>query len=98
MIRGPGIPQNVTNTQDVYSMPDLGATILSLTGAKANYTIDGRSISFIGDSPTDTYGPATEAEMTESPKHTLTEYWNLGAFEGIYAGRSLLFRLSNSSY
>lgn len=80
MIRGPGIPKNVTNSVDVYSMPDLGATILSLAGASATYTVDGREISFAESIDSD----SSATNETALPRHALVEYWNVGSFEGAY--------------
>lgn len=81
MVRGPGVPQNVINSVDVYTMPDLGATILSLAGASATYDIDGREISFTESVDT--------SNDTVLPRHSLMEYWNVGAFEGIWSSEYL---------
>lgn len=89
LIRGPGITPNTTNSADIYSMPDLGATILDLAGATANYTLDGRPISFESTGiRNDTYVATNvnDTDTVEEPRHTITEYWNIGSFEGIYAG------------
>ncbi|KAK7034486.1 hypothetical protein VNI00_012333 [Paramarasmius palmivorus] len=76
LIRGPAIPKNVTNSEDVYTMPDLGASILGLAGASVDeYTLDGRV--FLGSTG------------IEKPRHTLVEYWNGGLEEGIYAPLTL---------
>lgn len=70
-------------------MPDLGATILNLAGATANYSLDGRPISFESTAIQNNTYVATSVNDTapvEEPRHTITEYWNIGSFEGIYAG------------
>lgn len=85
MIRGPGVPKNVTNSVDVYSMPDLGATILNLASASATYTVDGRQISFTESIDTD----SSATNETALPRHALVEYWNVASFEGAYVRKSL---------
>lgn len=90
-IRGPDITPNTTNSADVYSMPDLGATILSLAGATANYPLDGRPISLTSpafDNDTCTAAIVNNTGTIEEPRQTITEYWNVGILEGIYAGQS----------
>lgn len=81
-------------------MPDLGATILSLAGATANYTLDGRPMSFASpafhNSTLITLSLNDTATM-EEPRHTITEYWNIGIFEGIYSGQSHYMRRTDSS-
>ncbi|KAJ8081538.1 hypothetical protein PM082_007383 [Marasmius tenuissimus] len=73
IVRGPGISANATNSKDIYSMPDLGATILALAGANVtDYSVDGQ-----------TFLPQTAD--TSKPRHTLVEYWNVALEEGIYS-------------
>ncbi|EEB89300.1 hypothetical protein MPER_12616, partial [Moniliophthora perniciosa FA553] len=84
LIRGPNIPQNARNSKDVYSMPDLGATILRLAGANVEqYHVDGTILLEVdGFSVSD-----KKHEAKSRPRHTLVEYWNGGLEEGKYAGK-----------
>ncbi|EEB92375.1 hypothetical protein MPER_09124, partial [Moniliophthora perniciosa FA553] len=85
IIRGPGVPSNVVNTKDIYSMPDLGATILGLAGASVDqYNLDG--VVFL---------PSDDTEQTK-PRHTIAEYWTAGLDEGAYS-TPLAFR-PNTTY
>lgn len=97
MIRGPGITPNTSDSADIYSMTDLGATILSLAGATANYTIDGRPISLSTTCPagntTDMITVSNVNGTAEETRHTISEYWAVGAFEGIWASE---YRLCGS--
>lgn len=80
-------------------MPDLGTTILDLAGATANYTLDGRPISFATpafDNGTQTTMGVNSTAPTEDPRHTITEYWNIGILEGIYASQSYFARWKNT--
>ncbi|KAF9262348.1 alkaline phosphatase-like protein [Marasmius fiardii PR-910] len=92
VIRGPHIPANTTNKRDVYSMPDLGATILGLAGVTpTNYTIDGTDFLTASNAR-----PKQQEESGEAkPRHTLVEYWNAALEEGIYARP---FQLVNTTY
>ncbi|KAL0565432.1 hypothetical protein V5O48_016596 [Marasmius crinis-equi] len=74
VIRGPNVSANTTNANDVYSMPDLGATILGLAGVNVgDYSVDGNV--FLGQSQSE----------DKSPRHALVEFWAEGLEEGIYA-------------
>ncbi|KAF9261445.1 alkaline phosphatase-like protein [Marasmius fiardii PR-910] len=76
VIRGPNVPANATNTEDVYSMPDLGATILGLAGVDfedLDHSIDGRDLL-----------SNTQTQSNNKARHALVEYWNGGMEEGIY--------------
>ncbi|KAI3601354.1 arylsulfatase [Moniliophthora roreri] len=103
LIRGPGVPRNATNSKDIYSMPDLGATILGLAGADVNqYSMDGTAflgdnspsvIENVADGPTNVevglgLNIRTEKKRAK-PRHTLVEYWNGALEEGIYANQGL---------
>lgn len=99
LVRGPGITPNITNAADVYSMPDLGVTILDIAGATANYTLDGRPISFATpafDNGTQTTTGVNSTAPVEEPRHTITEYWNIGIFEGTYASQSYFARWTDT--
>ncbi|KIY46643.1 sulfatase [Fistulina hepatica ATCC 64428] len=79
LVRGPGVPEGRNNTEDLYSMVDLGATILNLTGATPDYDIDGMRI------------PITLDDLSNTPvgqKISLSEYWVYGKQEGTYGGAS----------
>ncbi|KDE06712.1 hypothetical protein MVLG_03058 [Microbotryum lychnidis-dioicae p1A1 Lamole] len=81
--RGPGVPKGVVDSKSVYSLADLGATIMHLAGAKSDYEHDGSLV------------PLTQElrQMVETEgikQYHLAEYWVDGIEEGIYAGKSFL--------
>ncbi|THU88757.1 alkaline phosphatase-like protein [Dendrothele bispora CBS 962.96] len=82
LVRGPGIPTNLTNDQ-VYSMPDLTATILDIANASASYPIDGRVIAFTESEQVCVQDSSQEIEG--APAQTIVEYWNGALEEGTYA-------------
>uniref|UniRef100_A0A0W0EVU3 Putative arylsulfatase n=1 Tax=Moniliophthora roreri TaxID=221103 RepID=A0A0W0EVU3_MONRR len=85
IVRGPNVPSNVVNTKDIYSMPDLGATIFELAGASVDqYNLDG--VVFL---------PSDDTEQVKS-RHTIAEYWTAGLDEGAYSA-PLAFR-PNATY
>ncbi|KAL8283402.1 hypothetical protein RQP46_005812 [Phenoliferia psychrophenolica] len=79
VVRGPSVPKGLVDSASVYSLADLGATILHLAGAETDYENDGSII------------PITR-ELRESVKEEgvkqfhLAEYWVEGIEEGRYAG------------
>ncbi|KAG7094661.1 hypothetical protein E1B28_005484 [Marasmius oreades] len=85
IIRGPKIPANKRNKDDVYSMVDLGATILGLAGADVqDYSVDGKD--FLSND---------RGVAKSKPRHALVEYWNAAVEEGIYARST---SISNTTY
>ncbi|THU90363.1 arylsulfatase precursor [Dendrothele bispora CBS 962.96] len=85
MIRGPGIPANAINTDDIYSMPDLGATILGMANASASYQLDGKVMSFSGDNSVDVSESGDSSSACSSTgQQTIVEYWNGAGEEGIF--------------
>ncbi|KAK7034484.1 hypothetical protein VNI00_012331 [Paramarasmius palmivorus] len=84
LIRGPTIAKNAVNTEDVYTMKDLGASILGLAGANVDeYALDGRMF--------------LSSENTDQPRHALAEFWNPGFEEGPYA-EVISLRLLKTAY
>lgn len=74
-------------------MPDLGATILSLAGATADYQVDGRVIPFASASSQtarawmeDRTNVHSRATPTQDKHHSVSEYWVYGVEEGKYGG------------
>lgn len=71
-------------------MVDLSKTIMQLAGARADYIDDGRVIDL--HSQRVTTGDAAESEagheaLDGEARHAISEYWVLGAEEGVFAGR-----------
>ncbi|KDE02755.1 hypothetical protein MVLG_06723 [Microbotryum lychnidis-dioicae p1A1 Lamole] len=81
VVRGPGVPKGVVDSKSVYSLADLGATIMHLAGAKSDYEHDGSLV------------PLTKALRQDAVRegikqHHLAEYWVDGIEEGKYSGQS----------
>ncbi|KAK4052700.1 hypothetical protein OIV83_001987 [Microbotryomycetes sp. JL201] len=74
VVRGPGVPKGQMDSSSVYSIVDLGATILQLAGASSDYNHDGDTI------------PLTSSQR-QSPRkqHHLSEYWVEGVEEGRFS-------------
>ncbi|GAA6041490.1 hypothetical protein JCM8097_001902 [Rhodosporidiobolus ruineniae] len=77
VVRGPSVPRGLVDTTSVYSLADLGATILHLAGAQADYDHDGAIV------------PVTEELRKEVNQEGvkqfhLSEYWVEGVGEGKY--------------
>lgn len=92
IVRGPGIPLGFQDTASSWSMVDLSKTILQLTGARADYVDDGRVIDLHRQqaSVEREVRPTNEGDgLNEHARHAISEYWVLGAEEGVFAGTSL---------
>lgn len=84
IVRGPNVRKGFRDTLSSYGMVDLSRTILELAGARAVYHDDGVKIDLHqGDA---VHGLA---------RHSISEYWVLGAEEGVYSGG---VRQNNSEY
>ncbi|KAM0786789.1 hypothetical protein ACM66B_002223 [Microbotryomycetes sp. NB124-2] len=84
VVRGPGVPKGVFDVDSVYSIVDLGATILELAGASSDYTNDGEVMP-ITKSQRLSIAEAEEQGESATParkQHHLSEYWVEGAEEG----------------
>lgn len=92
VIRGPGITPGSLDRDSTYNIADLGATILSLAGAKADYEVDGRVIPLAKNEQRGHEGDKRElavyygANEAQSKHHTVAEYWIYGLEEGKYGG------------
>ncbi|KAK4705241.1 hypothetical protein P7C70_g972, partial [Phenoliferia sp. Uapishka_3] len=84
VVRGPSVPAGLVDTSSVYSLADLGATILHLAGAKTSYIHDGSLVPFTQE--------MREGLGDEGAKQFhLAEYWVEGIEEGKYGGAFLFF-------
>ncbi|KAK4057072.1 hypothetical protein OIO90_001972 [Microbotryomycetes sp. JL221] len=84
-IRGPEVPKGFTDTKSIHSLADLGATIMHLAGAKADYEIDA-SIMPITPSLQRQMAGGSKGKRSPVKTHHLVEYWGEGSdVEGIYA-------------
>jgi N-acetylglucosamine-6-sulfatase len=77
VVRGPSVPKGLVDSTSVYSLADLGATILHLAGAVSDYDNDGAIV------------PITEElrktiDVEGVKQHHLAEYWVEGVGEGKY--------------
>lgn len=89
VVRGPSVPKGVFDTTSVYSLADLGATVLHLAVAVSDYDNDGALVPI-----TEQLREKVEAEGVK--QHHLAEYWVEGVGEGKY-GRELPRKLRRSS-
>ncbi|GAA5891490.1 hypothetical protein JCM6882_004489 [Rhodosporidiobolus microsporus] len=77
VVRGPGVPHTI-DTTSVYSLADLGATILHLAGAESDYDHDGALVPLTQD-----LRDQVKEEGGAKQFH-LAEYWVEGVGEGKY--------------
>jgi arylsulfatase A-like enzyme len=84
--RGPGIPAGKRDSLSSYGMVDLSRTILDIAAAHSSYENDGVRINLH-------QGEADLSGEHKKARHSISEYWVLGAEEGIYAGG---LRVNNS--
>jgi len=84
VVRGPLVPAGLVDDASVYSLADLGATILHLAGASADFEVDGTPVPL-------TAPDRARQDLAGGPKqHHLAEYWVEGVVEGRFAsGRTL---------
>ncbi|KAK4047632.1 hypothetical protein OIV83_005290 [Microbotryomycetes sp. JL201] len=84
-IRGPGVPKAYTDDKSVHSLADLGATIMHLAGAKADYEIDA-AVMPITPSLERQLNGGNKGKHRPAKTHHLVEYWGASSdVEGIYA-------------
>ncbi|ORY86729.1 putative arylsulfatase precursor [Leucosporidium creatinivorum] len=88
VVRGPTVPKGLVDSTSVYSLADLGATILHLAGAVSDYDNDGALVPI-----TKELRKTIDAEGVK--QHHLAEYWVEGVGEGKY-GQGLV--LTNQTY
>lgn len=79
------MPKGLVDSTSVYSLADLGATILHLAGAVSDYDNDGALVPI-----TKELRKTVDAEGVK--QHHLAEYWVEGVGEGKY-GRECSFQL-----
>ncbi|GAA5946614.1 hypothetical protein JCM10213_006647 [Rhodosporidiobolus nylandii] len=89
LVRGPGVPRGLKDTTSVYSLADLGATILHLAGAEADYDHDGALV------PLTTELRQQVEEDGGVKQFHLAEYWVRGVGEGKYGSGHVL---TNQTY
>ncbi|GAA5836637.1 hypothetical protein JCM9279_000451 [Rhodotorula babjevae] len=78
IVRGPGVARGLIDSSSVYTLADLGATILHLAGAQADYEHDGALVPL-------TASLRDHIERVDGAKHvSLSEYWVEGIAEGKY--------------
>ncbi|GJN93489.1 hypothetical protein Rhopal_006546-T1 [Rhodotorula paludigena] len=78
VVRGPGVPRGLVDNHSVYSLADLGSTVLHLAGAQADYDHDGSLVPL-------THELREQVERDGGTKgFHLAEYWVEGIGEGKY--------------
>ncbi|GAA6050414.1 hypothetical protein JCM3770_004026 [Rhodotorula araucariae] len=78
VVRGPGVPRGLVDSTSVYSLADLGSTVLHLAGAEADYDHDGSLVPL-------THSLRKSAARNGGVKSFhLAEYWVEGMGEGKY--------------
>jgi N-acetylglucosamine-6-sulfatase len=90
IVRGPNVPVGLRDTASSWGMVDLSKTIMQLAGARADYVDDGRVIDLHSQRVTTGDGEESGGEheaLDEKARHAISEYWVLGAEEGVFAGR-----------
>ncbi|KAJ9125075.1 hypothetical protein QFC22_000028 [Naganishia vaughanmartiniae] len=95
IVRGPGVPTGLQDTVSSWGMVDLSKTIMQLTGARADYVDDGRAIDLHQRRKDKEVVPASGSEaetLGEHARHAISEYWVLGAEEGVFADAIALER------
>lgn len=90
IVRSPFTPRGVVDSHSVYTLADLGATILRLAGAEADYEHDGAIVPITEELRKE----AEEAGGTQ--QHILVSYWVEGVGEGKY-GSAFSFLFGSSS-
>jgi arylsulfatase A-like enzyme len=88
VIRGPGMPEGITDKVSSYGMVDLSRTFLDLAGAKPDYEDDGTKINLHQKEG------KKEQKNYEKHRHSLSEYWLRGIEEGKFVEAS--YRENNS--
>ncbi|GAA5864377.1 hypothetical protein JCM8547_005802 [Rhodosporidiobolus lusitaniae] len=78
VVRGPGVPRGKVDSTSVYSLADLGATVLHIAGAETDYEHDGAIVPL-----TDDLRRKVEEDGGAKSFH-LAEYWVEGVGEGKY--------------
>ncbi|KAJ9127743.1 hypothetical protein QFC24_000026 [Naganishia onofrii] len=89
IVRGPNVPVGLRDTASSWGMVDLSKTIMQLAGARADYVDDGRVIDLHSQRVTTGDGEESGGEheaLDEKARHAISEYWVLGAEEGVFAG------------
>ncbi|GAA6007187.1 hypothetical protein JCM10207_001537 [Rhodosporidiobolus poonsookiae] len=89
VVRGPSVPRGAVDSSSVYSLADLGATILHLAGAQADYEHDGAIVPL-----TNELREHVEADGG-AKAFTMVEYWVEGVGEGKYGSGIVL---TNQTY
>ena len=75
IVRGPKVPKGFRDGISSYGIVDLSRTILDIAGAKTDYDDDGTTINLHQE----------KKEEHVLARHSLSEYWVLGAEEGVYS-------------
>lgn len=78
IVRGPSIRKGFRDTLSSYGIVDLSRTILDIAGGSVSHRDDGVKINLH-------QSQETVEEAHKLARHSLSEYWVLGAEEGIYA-------------